>query len=219
MAFCNACGTSITPGTGFCSKCGAPILASTLPPSPAAGTVPPVTSTPASSIPPVSPSQGGGGGALKVVLIVVGVVVLLGILGIASLGLFAWRMAHHTRVHQDGNNVRVETPFGNVETTKDPAEAARNLGVDLYPGADVSRNGAASATFGSMHTVSLSAETTDSVDKVASFYKSKFPNAMVTSSDAGRCTIVSNDHRNIVTINIDAEGGRTKIQITNVTRK
>jgi hypothetical protein len=217
MAFCNACGTSITPGTRFCSKCGAPILASTLPPSPAAGTVPPVTSTSPSSIPPANAPQGRG--ALKVVLIVVGVVVLLGILGIASLGFFAWRVAHHTRVHQDGNNVRVETPFGSVETTKDPAEAARNLGVDLYPGAEVLKNGAASATFGNLHTVSLNSETTDSVDKVASFYKPKFPNAMVTTSDAGRCTIISNDHGNMVTINIEAEGGKTKIQITNVTRK
>jgi hypothetical protein len=150
---------------------------------------------------------------------VVGVVVLLGIFGIASLGFFAWRVAHHTRVHQDGNNVRVETPFGSVETTKDPGEAARNLGVDLYPGAEVLKNGAASATFGNMHTVSLNSETTDSVDKVASFYKSRFPNAMVTTSDAGRCTIISNDHGNMVTINIEAEGGKAKIQITNVTRK
>jgi hypothetical protein len=57
------------------------------------------------------------------------------------------------------------------------------------------------------------------VDKVASFYKSKFPNAMVTTSDAGRCTIISNDHKSMVTINIEAEGDKTKIQITNVTRK
>jgi hypothetical protein len=42
---------------------------------------------------------------------------------------------------------------------------------------------------------------------------------MVTTSDAGRCTIISNDHGNMVTINIEAEGGKTKIQITNVTRK
>jgi hypothetical protein len=42
---------------------------------------------------------------------------------------------------------------------------------------------------------------------------------MVTSSDAGRCTIISNDHKSMITINIEAEGGKTKIQITNVTRK
>jgi hypothetical protein len=42
---------------------------------------------------------------------------------------------------------------------------------------------------------------------------------MVTSSDAGRCTIIANDRKSMITINIEAEGGKTKIQITNVFRK
>ncbi|MFZ0771660.1 MAG: zinc ribbon domain-containing protein [Candidatus Sulfotelmatobacter sp.] len=213
MAFCNSCGATITPGTRFCSKCGAPILASTLPPSPAAAASP---AAPAVSVPP-APTQGGG--ALKVILIVVGLIVLLGIVGVASLRIFAWRVAHHSRVHQEGNNVKVETPFGNIETTKDPAQAARNLGVDLYPGAEFLQDGSASVTFGGVHTVSLRSESSDSVDKVASFYKAKFPNAMVTTSSAGRCTIVSNDNKSMITINIEADGDKTRIQITNVTHK
>jgi zinc ribbon protein len=213
MAFCNSCGTSIAPGTRFCSKCGAPILASTIPPAP--GT----SASPAPPAVPVPPPSTQGGGALKVILIVVGVIVLVGILGLVSLGTFAWRVAHRSRVHQDGNNVKVETPFGSIVTTQDPDEAARNLGVDLYPGAEVLRNGSASATFGGVHTVSLNSESTDSVDKVAGFYKSKFPNAMVTSSNTGHCTIISNDHKSMITINIEAEGDKTKIQITNVSHK
>jgi len=165
-------------------------------------------------LPPANPPQGGG--ALKVILIVVGVVVLLGILSVASIGIFAWRIARHAHVHQDGNNVKVETPFGSVESTKDPEAAARNLGVDLYPGAQPLKEGAASVDFGGVHTASLTSESTDSVDQVSAFYKSKFPNAMVTTSDAGRCTIISNDHRTMITINIEAQGDRTKIQITKV---
>ena len=94
---------------------------------------------PAQPVPaaPAPPAQGGG--ALKVVLIIVGVIALLGVLSVASIGFFGWRVAHHAHIHQDGNNVKVDTPFGSVETTKDPAEAARNLGVDLYPGAEVSK--------------------------------------------------------------------------------
>jgi len=113
----------------------------------------------------------------------------------------------------------VETPFGSVETTKDPEEVANNLGVDLYPGAEIRKNGAASASFGGIHTVSVTADTDDPVDRVASFYKSKFPRAMVTTSDSGHCTIVSNDHKNIVTINIEASGDKTKIQISNVNHR
>ena len=45
------------------------------------------------------------------------------------------------------------------------------------------------------------------------------PNAMATTSDVGRCTIISNHHNSVITINIQAEGDKTKIQITNVSHK
>jgi hypothetical protein len=213
MAFCNSCGTSLTPGIRFCNKCGAAILASSPAPNVAASGIP---TTPAAPAPPANAGQGSG--ALKVILIVVGVIVLLGVLSLGSVAFLAWRVARHSHVSQDGNNVKVETPFGSVETTKDPAQAARNLGVDLYPGAEVLKNGSASATFGGVHTASVSSESADSVDQVASFYKAKFPNAMVTTFDAGRCTIISNDKKNMITVNIEAHGDKTKIMITNVSR-
>ncbi|HXC43095.1 MAG TPA: zinc ribbon domain-containing protein [Candidatus Dormibacteraeota bacterium] len=215
MAFCNSCGASLNPGTRFCNKCGAAILGSAAAPTVAAPSVTPPT-PPAVNAPPV---PAAGGGALKVILIVVAVVVFVGILGVASAGFVAWHIAHRSHIHQNGNDVTVETPFGSVETTKDPDQAARNLGVDLYPGAEVLKHGAASTTFAGVHTASLSAESSDSVDKVSSFYKAKFPDAMVTSSDSGRCSIVSNNHNSLITINIQGEGDKTKIQITNVTHK
>jgi hypothetical protein len=214
MAFCNSCGTNIVPGTRFCSKCGAAILTSSLPPAAAAST-PPAPST----IPAVTPAPTSGGGALKAILIVVGVLVLVGILGVTSVAFFAWRIAHHSHIRHDGDNVKVETPFGTVETTKDPQEAAHTLGVDIYPGAQVLREGATSATFGTVHTASLNFESSDSMDKVCNFYKSKFPNAMVMTSDANQCTIVSNDQKNMITVNIKAERDKTRIVISNVTRK
>jgi hypothetical protein len=216
MAFCNSCGANIVPGTRFCSKCGAAILTSTLPPAvtPAAavGSQPPV----ASAGPAASSAPPSGGGALKAILIVVGVIVLVVILAVTSLGFFAWRVAHHTRVRQEGDNVKVETPFGTVETTKDPQDAARNLGVDIYPGAQVMKEGSVSMTFGKVHTAALTFGTSDSVDQVCSFYKPKFPNAMVVTANANECTIVSNDKKNMITINVKTESGKTKIVISNV---
>src|SRR5271155_4854763 len=208
MAFCNSCGANIAPGTRFCNKCGAAVLASTPVQAPTAGAPPPAP----------APAPTSGGGALKAILIVVGVIVLVGILGVASLGFFAWRVAHHTHVRHDGDNVKVETPFGTVESTKDPQEAARTLGVDPYPGAEVLKEGSASMTFGNVHTAALNFETSDSVDKVCSFYKPKFPNAMVVTSDANQCTIVSNDKKNMITINAKVDGSKTKIVISNVSK-
>lgn len=225
MAFCNSCGASIAAGTRFCNKCGAAVLASSpaqagvpasgvgAPPA-APGTVPVATSYAAATAPPPA----SGGGALKAILIVVGVIVLVGVLAVTSLAFFAWRVARHTRVRQEGNNMSVETPFGSVHSTDDPDAAARDLGVDLYPGAQALKEGATSASFGSVHTATLNFETSDSVEKVCSFYKPKFPNAMVMTSEANQCTIVSNDQKNMITIAVKAENDKTRIVITNVSK-
>lgn len=212
MAFCNSCGANLDPAAKFCNKCGLPVAGA------AAASIPASTISTAPTPTYMAPATPQGSSALKIVLIIIAAVVALGLLGLASAGFVAWRIAKHSHVHQDGNSVSVDTPFGKVESTQDPQEAARNLGVDVYPGAQVRKNGTASASFGGIHTVSASFDTSDTVDQVAAFYKNKFPNAMVTSSDPGRCTIVSNDHKNMLTINIEGSGGTTKIQIANITR-
>jgi len=206
MAFCNSCGATLNPDTKFCNKCGAPVTA---------GPAPGVPST----VPTTVPAPTGGSSALKVILIVVAIIVGIGILGVATVGIIGYHIAKRSHVSQSGDHVRVETPFGSVETSKDPDQAAKDLGIDLYPGAEVQRNGASSAAFGGIRTVTAMFETHDSADQVCSFYKSRFPGAMVTSSDQNRCTIVSNNQKNMVTINIQASGNTTRLQITNVTKK
>jgi hypothetical protein len=209
MAFCNSCGATLDPTTKFCNKCGAPNVAQVAAPSgiPAA----------ANSAPPLGSGQSSG--ALKIILIVAAVIVAVGVLGMATLGIITWRIAKSSHVRQEGDHVKVETPFGTVESTKDPEAAVRNLGVELYPGAQVMKSGAASANFGGVRTASANFETSDSLDKVASFYKAKFPNAMVTTADENHCTIVSNQSKNLITINIQATGDRTQIQIANISHK
>ncbi|MGA8342215.1 MAG: zinc ribbon domain-containing protein [Candidatus Sulfotelmatobacter sp.] len=207
MAFCNSCGATLNPGTKFCNKCGAAVAVGASSPG--------VTST----APPPAPAPTGGGSALKVILIVVAVIVGIGILGIATVGIIGYRIAKSSHVSQNGDHVKVETPFGSVETSKDPDQAAKDLGVDLYPGAQVQRNGASSAAFGGIRTVTAMFETSDAPDKVCSFYKSRFPGAMVTTSDQNHCTIVSNNQKNMITVNIQASGDTTKLQITNVSKK
>jgi hypothetical protein len=154
-----------------------------------------------------------------VILIVVAVIVCAGILVMAAIGIIGYRIAKSSRVSQNGDHVKVETPFGSVETSKDPDQAAKDLGIDLYPGAEVQRNGASSASFGGIRTVTAIFEIHDAPDKVCSFYKSRFPGAMVTTSDQNHCTIVSNNQKNMVTINIQGSGDNARLQITNVTKK
>ena len=121
MAFCNSCGAPLNEGTKFCNKCGNAVTG-----APAAAAQP---------ITPAPPPSKGGSSALKMVLIIVGVIVLIGILGVATIGIVGYRIAKSAHVSQKGDNVKVETPFGSMETSTDPDKTAEELGVEIYPGA------------------------------------------------------------------------------------
>jgi hypothetical protein len=203
VAFCNACGATLEPGASFCKKCGVKVPAAA--PSPTAPS--PVATAPSSNK------------GLKTFLIVVGVVVVLGVLGTVAATLVGLHIARRTHVTQSGDNVQVVTPFGKVTTSKDPDDAVRNIGVDIYPGAHALKTDAASVVMGGMKTVSAEFETPDSPDKVFEFYKHRFPHATVTEGDREHYTIVSTDRGSILTINIEESGGGTHFHIANVIGK
>jgi hypothetical protein len=215
MAFCNTCGATLAPGTKFCNQCGAVIAGSAE--SAATPVTPPASSSAYNSS--RSPGASGRNNAVRTTLIVFAVVAALGVFGLFALGIIARHyLGKNVHVSREGNRVRVETPFGSTETSKDPGQVVHDLGVDVYPGAQVENNGATTSTFGGIHTVAASFNSSDSVDKVCAFYKSKFPNPMASTSSANRCTIVSNDQKNMITINVETQGDSTKFQITNVTK-
>src|SRR6516162_1505962 len=124
MGFCNSCGATLAEGTKFCSKCGAAATPQPIAPGP--------------------PPSAGSSSALKVVLIIVGVIVLIGVLGVATIGVIGYRIAKNAKVSQKGDDVKIETPFGNMETSSDPQKTAEELGVEIYPAAQVQKSGAAS---------------------------------------------------------------------------
>jgi hypothetical protein len=213
MAFCNSCGTAVNPGTRFCNKCGAPIVASS--PAPAQ----PVVSAPVPVPVAAVPAPAGNSSALKIILIVLAVIVGIGIIGVAGVSFFVYRVAKSVHTTQNGDNVKIETPFGNLDTSKDPIKIAKDLGVDIYPSATVQKNGSATVNIGAMHSVTAAFESSDSLDKVCAFYKTKFPNAMTSTSDQDHCTIVASDQKNMITINIEANEGGSKFQIASVSKK
>src|SRR5690242_12847636 len=118
MAFCNSCGAPLTAGAKFCNKCGSTIADG--PVSPAATPAPPAT--PASAAPPTGRSSG-----LKVVLIVIAVIVGIGILSVAGISFVIYHAAKSAHVRVEGNNSKVETPFGTIETSQDPQKVAQDL--------------------------------------------------------------------------------------------
>jgi hypothetical protein len=210
MAFCNSCGATLDGGAKFCTKCGA-----TQPIGKASSATP---SSPAPAAAPLAAAPKNNN-ALKIILIVVAVIVGLGILGIGAVSFIGYHIARHTRVHNQDGNVRVETPFGTVQATTDPEEAARDLGIDSYPGATVVKGTSSKMNMGNMHTAAADFETGDSASAVADFYKSKVPGANVISSESDHYAIISTDKKNMLTINIEPKDGKTRIHIARVSGK
>ena len=200
MAFCNSCGANLDTGAQFCSKCGTVISGGPVAPSYAGG-------------PPAPPKNSS---AAKIVLIAVSAIVALGLLGTVAATLIGLRIARHTRIENSDGKVRVQSPFGTVETTKDPEEAAKEMGIELYPGARVLQDGAASVNVGGSRTVAANFESDDPPDKVAEFYKSKFPNAKFSTREDNNFSIISSEGNRIVTIHIEPEGDKTMIHIASV---
>jgi hypothetical protein len=192
-------------GAKFCPKCGAAAMPGT---TPTAAPIPPAT-----AVPPAQSSS-----ALKIILIVVAVIIGLGVLGMGTVAFMVHRVVSRSHMETKDGNVKVDTPFGSVESTQDPNEAARNVGVDIYPGATVMKDGAANVTFGSMHTAAAEFESDDPVASVADFYKSKFPGANVMSS-GDRYTIIAGEKGNMTTITIEPQNGKTRIHVAKITGK
>jgi hypothetical protein len=217
MAFCNSCGSVIDAGIRFCPKCGKPTSA--------AGVAPQAVMPPPSPMAPAPVPQGqpvaatGGSNAVKIVLIVVAVIVGIGIIGAVTVGFVIHRAISRTHIESRDGNVRVHSPFGNVETSTDPEEAAKNLGVDVYPGSSVVKGSAANMTFGKAHTAAAQFETSASPDTVAQFYRSKYPSATFSSSEADHFTLIAGGKDNVTTITVEPEEGKTRISISRITGK
>jgi hypothetical protein len=217
MAFCNSCGATLDSGARFCTKCG-----TTQPGAASVSATPVFTGTnpaPGATYGMTPGTAPKNNNALKVILIVVAVIVGLGILGVAAVSFIGYRIARHSRVHNENGNVRVETPFGSVNTSTDPDQAARDLGIDSYPGATVVKGTTSNMTMGSMHTATADFETSDAPSAVADFYKAQVPNANLVSSTSDHFALISTDKKNMLSINIEPKDGKTRIHIARVSGK
>jgi len=182
----------------------------------AAPALAPVYSAPAAPVyaAPAAPATTGGGGAAKVILIVI--VILVGLALLASVaGLLGFRyFARKMRVETSGDRAKVTTPFGTV-ITGDAAETARNLGVEVYPGARPLPGGA-SVNFAGIRTAAAEFQTPDTPDQVQSWYRSRYPRSEINVSDQSQHTMVFSTSKGMVTINIEPRDNMTHIQISQV---
>jgi hypothetical protein len=231
MAFCTSCGANLDPSTRFCTACGQPVLTPTAAPVAAAAPLEPASvaqatparapepasaapATPTYYYPPAATTTKGGGGAMKVILIVIVILVGLAILA-SAVALLGFRyLARKSRVETSGDRAKVTTPFGTV-TAGDAGETARNLGVEIYPGARPLPGGA-SVNFGGFKTAAAEFQTPDTPDQVQSWYGARYPRSQINVSDQNQHTMVFSTSKGMVTINIEPRDNMTHIQISQV---
>jgi hypothetical protein len=196
----------------FCTKCGKSVTTAATSSSTATGAArAPIY--PPSAVPP---SSSGGSNALKIVLVIVGVFVLIGILAASALMYTAHRLKQSFRASQDGRSSSVDFGGFKASTNKtDAQDLARKIGIDLYPGA-TQEGDSAEATFGNMTTATIKLTTSDSVSQVATFYKSRYPNAVVSTQGSDKFNLVGADNQGTLTITAQSEGRATKIVIAKV---
>lgn len=197
MAFCNACGAILDSEAKFCNRCGGPAIA-------AASAPPSIRFTT-----PDSPRQGRS--LFKILLTVMLLVFGLGFVGMAVAGFVrVLRVVRQTHLHQEGDKVKIESPFGTVESMDDPEQMAHELGIMIYPGAQPLKNGTAAVTIANVHSSTMNFTRNDQAETVADFYRTGLPNVTATDRhNDDSCTIVSRNSKRLITVNVKAQSGRT----------
>jgi hypothetical protein len=163
------------------------------------------------------------GGAIASILLIILVLGIMGIMALVSTSLY---VADHVRVtDRDSRGVTtVETPFGSVRVRENERLNPEQLGMPIYPGAVREHNSHKLASFhfdfGRHHkdfAVGAAAyRTSDSVERVTSFYRDKLPHWLISQKDNGRVELsfTKGGYKRFVAICDD--GDQTRIALASV---
>jgi hypothetical protein len=230
--FCGKCGTAIQPGSKFCGSCGAlspqlPVPAAPAPPQPSPHWTPPAQAGPGQ--PMAAPPPVKSGGALKVVLIILAGFVVLVVIVVVAAGLFIRKTVLDNVSVKEGPGgkaeVSINTPGGQINLNAKTEITEEKLGVPIYPGAQAIE-GAGTLTFtgadskgGSIGGAAFT--TSDSLEKVVDFYKSRLGNKVnvFEATSQGKHSVVLNVSAQNAwrTITVEDEGnGVTKIAVASM---
>jgi len=234
--FCTKCGSPLGEGMSFCTACGAvsggpSAAAATTPPS----AVPSPAAVPVSVVPTTAaPKAKSGSLVLKIVLIVVAVLIFFSLLSAGACIYFVYRAKQ--RVSQFEKQVR--TTFPTPTETKQPpnqpgapAEAPgtapvpgtapiADMGALAYPGSTPAEGGG-QLNLGVGGVKVQASTTSDSVDTVAAYYKTKLGSNAILNQTGGTTVVQLAGSNGFVTVTIvaDQASGKTKITVSSIGRQ
>jgi hypothetical protein len=177
----------------------------------------PIPPNPAYRVPPPPPATSGNT-VLKIVLIVIGVFVLLGVIGAGVIGFGVYKISKTAHRNADGG-VSFSTPGGTITAGNSANISAADLGTALYPGA-VSGQGSMNMKLPTESLVTAVYTSSDSPDKIVSFYKEKLGDqASIVQSSNNRTVLTAGDKdKESIMVTVSPEGNTTKFVIMHVTK-
>jgi hypothetical protein len=169
------------------------------------------------NVPPPQPPASSSNTVLKVVLIVIGVIVLFCVLVAAVIGYSAYKVSKS--FHKDSNgNVSISTPNGTITTGKSANVSAADLGVASYPGSVSTNDGSMNMKSPTGSMVTSVFTSTDSSDKIVSFYKEKLGDqASIVQTSNGTVLSAGDKDKDSIMVTVTPEGSASKIVIIHVT--
>jgi hypothetical protein len=163
------------------------------------------------------------GGALAGVILTV---LMLGFLGIAALVATGLYIADNVRVTESDARgaATLETPFGSIHVRDNARLDPKHMGVPIYPGAVRERGSRKLASFrfdfGDVHKAfAVSAaeyRTSDSVDRVADFYRGQLPHWLISQKEGGGMQLSFTKHGYKRFVCIYEDDGETRIALASV---
>jgi len=168
-----------------------------------------------------APNPGGGGSALKIILIVVACIIGLFLLVGGYIGYKAYKFAQAVKhsVQTDSNGqTTFSTPNGSFTTGNNVTATAAELGAPIYPGATPGHAGMRMKNK-NQDLITVTYTTSDDLETVVAFYKSKMPDAAVTTNSFSHATVLKSGPKNdqtMVTISSSNGIGNTSILIMRV---
>lgn len=145
--------------------------------------------------------------------------VVMGLLGtIAAVALIfvlamVYFIRHTTIVTTGKDGSRVEAPSVTVTTNANPAQLAKQLGLEILPGATESKG--AQAEMNNSNIITVSFRTKETPRRVMGFYHVRYPDATVKAEGKG-AVLVLVSLRDTLTIKAIPNGGATEVQVSDI---
>jgi hypothetical protein len=153
-------------------------------------------------------------------------ILVLGVLGIATLVTTGLYVADHVRVTERDarGETTVETPFGSVHVRDNARFDPKHMGVPIYPGAireeDSRKLASFRFDFGDVHKAfAVSAatyRTSDSIDRVTDFYRGELPHWLISQKEDGGLQLSFTRHGYKRFVAICEDDGETRIALASV---